>query len=106
MYPLGAIPIAVAASWYIAWVWCRARARRGLPPTGWVVVVAGCVGVLFGLLGTFRTDVFHPTMWQRGKVDLWIQMLLAAVPSLLLGWIVAAMVAMLYDRRHTATLKP
>ena len=103
MYPFGEIPIAVLASSYLTWAWCRAR--RNQRWSGIAVVVAALIGDFLGLVSTFQFDLFKPSRWHGGgTLDVWIEILLAAVPSLLLSFGASLVVASGYKRKRGSTM--
>lgn len=66
-----------------------------------VVFVAAAVGVLVSLASTFQLDLFTPSRWHGGgSLDVWVEILIAAVPSLLLALAGSALVASHYRRQH------
>jgi MFS family permease len=104
MYPFGSILIAPLAAVYCASLFSRLLRRRGKRP-GWVAGgLSITLGIVVGWLLVFQLDLFRPSRWYTGKVDLPSMLLVngffsfisSVVPS---AWMIERH-QKLYDKAH------
>ena len=88
-----------AAAAYVTIIPCHVLHRRHRRAS-WFLAVASAVAVgVLTVLVIYQGDVFHPERWDRGKMPLGIQMLLAFGFSSVAGLIPALLVVGHYRRR-------
>jgi len=81
LYPYGGILLAPFAAAYFASAASRLSRERQRRPAWFIAPAVIAVTVLIVLLCTFQLDVFRPSHWFGGKVDMWILLLAAGIPS-------------------------
>ena len=100
MYPFGGIPLAPILAGYLASVLCRMSLKRGKRPRWLIAGFCTLLGTFSALFATFRSELFRPERWDRGKHDLWIDFLIAGVPSAVLAAVAAFEFVRLYQKDY------
>src|SRR5947209_7393328 len=103
MYPFGGILIAPLAAVYCASVISRLLRRRGKRP-GWI---AGGFSIILGIvvnwLFVFQLDLFRPSRWHTGKVDLPAELLVTGFFSFIACTVPSAWMIERHQKLHDKT---
>jgi membrane-bound metal-dependent hydrolase YbcI (DUF457 family) len=103
MYPFGGSLVSSLVAAYCASLISRALRRREKRP-GWLSGgVSVAVGIFIGWLCVFQLDLFRPSRWDAGKVELPVMLVITGFVSFIASVIPAAFVVVRHQKIYDST---